>query len=330
MHDQRESDTSCPTRPLSQPLSTSWDLRGLFVITAGERVGRVIPFPPQGQCVALGRSSECSERFQSPSISRVHARAICLGDQYVISDAGSSNGTFVNDRRIDCPTALQGGDQIRLGGDVILRFSLVDEHEQECLLLAAENNERDRLTGLFGRAYLEHALDAEIHNARRTGAPLSLMMIDLDRFKPVNDSYGHLAGDAVLAGLGRVMLGIVRNTDILARHGGDEFALVAPKTTLQEAHALGERLRCEVGATSVLWQADSIRVTASVGVASLACCSVEADRLSLLFLADQRTYLAKRTRNAVVSRGGCMAVFMPSGDDDATLTISGQKAASPE
>jgi len=191
------------------------------------------------------------------------------------------------------------------------------------MVLAAEGNDLDRLTGVCGRTGLEHVLDAEVRKAKRKGTPLSVMMIDVDHFKLVNDSHGHLAGDEVLAGLAREMRGVVRGTDVLGRYGGDEFVLIAPGTALEDAHCLGERLRCAVGTASFCWRSTRLKVTISIGVASTACCRADADRLALLFLADQRTYLAKRTRNAVVSRGGAVAGFMPCRNDDATLARSG-------
>lgn len=210
----------------------------------------------------------------------------------MVADAGSTNGTFVNQRRITSTTALESGDLVRLGPDVSLRFSIVDVKEELALTLAAERNDRDPLTGVLGRTYLEHVMEAEIQWARSKGTPLSVMMIDVDHFKAVNDSHGHLAGDEVLAGLGRIMQAAIRNTDVIARYGGEE------------------------------WRSQVIRVTISVGVASLACFSSAADRLSLLLLADQRPYFAKRTRDSVVSGGGNPAVILLSRNDDATQAIS--------
>lgn len=148
-------------------------------------------------------------------------------------------------------------------------------------------------------------------------------MIDVDRFKSVNDTHGHLAGDEVLAGLAREMSCWVRSTDILARYGGEEFVVIAPGTDLADAHCAAERLRLGVAASTFVWRDQPLKVTVSIGVSSIACCSLEIDRLALLFLADQRTYLAKRTRNAVVSKGGTIALLMRTRDGDLTLVSSG-------
>lgn len=220
--------------------------------------------------------------------------------------------------------ALDNGDRLRLGPEVTMRFSIVDAEEQLGIVLKAEGNDRDPLTGIYGRSYLEERLDEELASARGKGSPLSVMMIDVDHLAGVNDSHGRLAGDEVLAGVARVLRASVRGTDVLARYGGGKFALIAPNTPLDDAHCLAERLRCAVGTSSLVWRSGVLRVTISIGVASLGCCVGEPDRLSLLFLAGQRAYLARRIRNTVVSRGGCATVLSPScNDDDATVARSG-------
>lgn len=315
---------SWPTQRAMPAAGVPVQRRGLLVVTAGELVGRVISFPSQPQMTTLGRAPECAVSFQSLSVSRVHARLARFGHEHFIADAGSTNGTFINGNRIHGGTPLQHGDQVRLGTDVTLRFALVDPDEETGLLLAGEASGRDPLTGAFTRAHLERALDVEIQRAIRKDLPLCGMMIDVDRFKVVNDTYGHLAGDEVLAGLGRVMRDCVRNTDVLARFGGEEFVVVAPDTPLEKAHSLAERIRRAVGDAHFVWGSRTVRVTISIGIASLACCGAEPDRLKLLWLADQRVYLAKRTRDAVMSSGGNPARFSPLRSRDATRPGSGR------
>jgi len=295
------------------------DARGLFVVTAGDRAGRVLPFVRQGLALAMGRSFECTARFDAQSISRVHARAVWIGDQYMIADAGSTNGTFINGHRITFTTALRSGDQVRLGPELTLRFGVLDPEEECALIQASEPDDRDPVTGVVGRCHLEHALDAGIRCAKRRGAPLSLMKMEIDQLDAINASQGPLVTDEIVAGVARTMRQRVRDGDILGSHEDGQFVLIAPATSLTDATCVAQQIRSDVEIATYRSRVQSFRVTVSIGVASLACCGVEVDRLSVLFLADQRVYLAKRKGNAVVSTGGCLAGSLRSCCDEMTL-----------
>jgi len=132
-----------------------------------------------------------------------------------------------------------------------------------------EKSQRDALTGAHNRGFFDDALKREFALATRHGWPLSIALIDIDRFKAVNDTYGHPAGDAVLGAVTRAILGQIRQGDVLARYGGDEFAVIFPSTSLESSLPLLERLKSSIAALS-LQQDDgqSITVTASIGVAT--------------------------------------------------------------
>lgn len=302
----RPSPATFITSPVIVRAPPSNNKRGVLIVTTGGQVGRVVPFG-RNECLTFGRSTDCRIQFNDSSVSRLHARAVSIGSEYMLADATSTNGTYVNNQRIAGAVSLKHGDQVRLGSNVCMRFSMVDAAEEQALLLASERNGRDPLTGLLNRSCLDDSLDFEITEARRKGLPLSVMMIDADRFKDINDAHGHLAGDEALTSLARIMRAAIRNQDTLVRYGGEEFVLVMRATPLEDAHAVAERIRSTVEATPVVWQSLRFQLTVSIGVASLACCGPDADRLSLLFLADQRSYVAKETRNAVVSEGGTLA-----------------------
>ncbi|MDD3765096.1 MAG: GGDEF domain-containing protein [Nevskiales bacterium] len=163
----------------------------------------------------------------------------------------------------------------------------------------------DPLTGLYNRRYLDRRLEEELSRARRYGAPLTVLMVDIDHFKRVNDEHGHPAGDLALSYLGKLLLQIVRQSDIAARYGGEEFMVIAPQTPMATAAVLAERIRQQVEShkliiTSQHGERSEIRLTVSIGVAgaSQATTTVE----ELVADADAALYQAKQSgRNRVVS-----------------------------
>lgn len=156
----------------------------------------------------------------------------------------------------------------------------------------------DALTGLFNRRYLNHRLQEEIARALRHGEPLACLFIDADHFKQINDSYGHAAGDRVLAKLAEFLRQQLRGSDTAARFGGEEFALILPQTDHASACQLAERIRSAVSARPVaLDNGDQIRVTVSIGVSSLPAAvpeGIEVAARQLLERADAAVYAAKR------------------------------------
>jgi diguanylate cyclase (GGDEF)-like protein len=161
----------------------------------------------------------------------------------------------------------------------------------------------DGLTGLFNHRTFQEGLRRDLHRAERTARPLSLLLLDVDHFKTFNDSYGHPAGDAVLRAIGKLLLASVRVGDVAARYGGEEFVLILPDTDAKGAELLAERLRANVAKMRVKIGEDSIRVTASFGVATASgrCRDVGGE---LVARADAALYEAKRAgRNCVRSSG---------------------------
>ena len=160
----------------------------------------------------------------------------------------------------------------------------------------------DALTGLNNRRWLDGRLDRIIDRHRRDGASLSIIMLDVDHFKRFNDDYGHLAGDEVLAAVGRTLLSSLRPTDLAVRYGGEEFLVILPGTDLEGADRAAQRLRAVVLSMKVVSSDGSPlpRVTVSLGVAALA----EQGALSLIKRADDALYRAKRAgRNRVELAG---------------------------
>jgi two-component system cell cycle response regulator len=224
-----------------------------------------------------------------------------LAGQFVFVDGKSTNGSFINGERVTAARQLADGDRITLGQTMVLKFSFLDEVEKLALVRVYEAAFRDALTGVFNRKYLEERLDSELAFANRHGTELSVIMMDLDHFKRVNDTHGHLAGDEVIKSSASLFVHSVRADDLVARYGGEEFLIIVRGVPVAGAAALAERARRAIAETVVPFAGIDLRVTVSSGVASLQCCGAKRDKAALLSLSDSRLYQAKQGgRNRVV------------------------------
>lgn len=155
---------------------------------------------------------------------------------------------------------------------------------------------KDPLTGLANRRHCDEMLNAELERAKRYEHPLSLLMIDLDKFKPINDQYGHNAGDAVLKAVANMLRESLRATDHIARVGGDEFEVILPETDAQKAEQLAEKIRTSILETEILFEGHSLSIGCSVGTSTY---DIDGDEPgSLRRCADERMYHDKKRRNA--------------------------------
>jgi diguanylate cyclase (GGDEF)-like protein len=169
-----------------------------------------------------------------------------------------------------------------------------------------ESSMRDGLTGCANRAYAMDRIASELARVQRTQQPVSLVMLDVDRFKSINDRYGHLCGDAVLARVGAVLRASLRSSDLKCRYGGEEFLILLPDTSLDGARHAAETLRGELRKIEVPWNGETVRVTGSFGAA---CARPdELDPAIVIAHADQALYRAKREGRDLV----CVAVDEPA------------------
>ncbi|WP_374603717.1 diguanylate cyclase [Arenimonas sp.] len=257
------------------------------VVIHGEGLGRRADL---GEApVVIGRSPESDLHIPHNSVSRWHCRIWRDGDTYYIADMGATNRTRVNDKAVT-QVELADGDHITLG-ECILKFishsSVEARYHQEVYQLAT----RDALTELYNRRHFVESVDREIARATRHGRPLVMCIIDVDLFKPVNDQYGHIAGDGVLRQLAGIVRGFVRGEDIAARIGGEEFAVMLPETDIESARSFAERLREAVAETPFVLGGQPQRLTISIGIASLA--PGRDERSPLMQAADAALYRAK-------------------------------------
>jgi two-component system, cell cycle response regulator len=277
--------------PIVPPLATR--SRGILTVIGGADGGRVLSLPP-GEIATLGRGEACTHRFDDASVSGQHARIMVIDGSFVFQDDGSTNGSYVNDALSRQAVALRDGDRLRLGTSTLVRFSLVDEQEEKALKQVYEAALLDALTGALNRRALEERIEADLAAANKHGLELSLLMFDIDHFKKVNDTFGHLAGDAVIRAIADLARRSVRAGDTLGRYGGEEFVVILRGIGLSGGVEIAERLRAAVAQHPVAFEGRQIPVTASGGVASLACCGAARNRTQLLSVADARLYKAKQ------------------------------------
>jgi len=172
------------------------------------------------------------------------------------------------------------------------------------LKIVLRENVTDSLTSIYNRRYLEQRLSEEVDRAARYQAPLSVMMLDIDHFKSINDTWGHQAGDKILSEFRELIKSSVRVSDIVARYGGEEFLILAPSTDAEAAYNLAERIRentekhnFEINGSDL--EKRSVSVTVSAGVAQLAAHGITGDQL--VKFADEALYRAKHSgRNCVM------------------------------
>jgi diguanylate cyclase (GGDEF)-like protein len=247
--------------------------------------------------LVIGRGSDCDIRINDHSVSRRHARLQPGADGFYAVDLQSTNGTFVNDMPASM-YKLRDGDYLRVG-NCIYRFlvggNVEAEYHEEIYRLTII----DALTDIHNKRYFLEFLDRELARSGRYSRPLTLLMIDIDRFKSINEDLGHLGGDFTLREIAARIKGNIRKEELFARYGGEEFAVVLPETGREGALVLGERLRRVIEALPFRYEDKSYHVTISIGVASTHGDSALTPS-ALIRLADEHLFQAKHEgRNRV-------------------------------
>ncbi len=289
-----------------EPLAPAASRPMYLIVVSGGSPGALHEIKATG--TRVGRSQDNGIRFADLGVSRRHATIVsdASGEAWV-TDLGSSNGTFLNGDRLPAhtPHQLRDGDRLRIGTAVVVKFVRLDSTDERFQRELFERAVRDTLTGLYNRAFFLEQLNplAELSGARGLG--LGVLMLDVDHFKKVNDSYGHDAGDAVLKEVATVLRESTRGEDLVARYGGEEFVVALTVATPDQASERAERIRDHLASRRVLGPgipSSGVHVTASLGLAfarpgRLRCPS------GLLTAADHCLYQAKDAgRNRVVLR----------------------------
>ncbi len=265
--------------------------RAVLFVLRGPQHGAV--FRLYRQSTLVGRGEGADVRLSDDGVSREHARLTLDEDGVYIEDLRSRNGTTIGERLLAARERLADGDHIWFGSNTIARFSMMSELEEEALRTLQELSLRDSLTRAYNRRYLDDRLQSELSYARRHGTDLSLLLLDIDHFKLVNDRFGHAAGDAVLKLVAASIQRMLRPEDTLARYGGEEFVVIARGTSLRNAQILGERIRKQIREIELEAGPGLIKVTTSVGVSSATPRAVYDSAAEMLAAADEALYEAK-------------------------------------
>jgi two-component system cell cycle response regulator len=285
---EKATDTwvTAPERPVS---SIRRDACVVHIYPTGPGMGT--RYPLNDVPVVLGRGNDCDIRINDHSVSRRHARIQPAADGYFAVDLQSTNGTFVN----DVPASmckLQDGDYLRVG-NCIYRYlaggNVEAEYHEEIYRLTII----DALTDIHNKRYLLEFLERELSRSARYHRPLALMMLDLDKFKVLNDELGHLGGDFTLRELAAVVRAGIRKEELFARYGGEEFAVILPETTRDNALIVAERVRGMVQDHTFRYEGKDYKVTVSVGVTGTTGEDKALTSHELIRLADEKLYQAK-------------------------------------
>ncbi|MBM4378444.1 MAG: GGDEF domain-containing protein [Deltaproteobacteria bacterium] len=248
----------------------------------------------------VGRDPECDIVVDLDNVSRRHARFTLRNNRVYVEDLGSTNGTFVEPKpgEIKEETELRPGDFVKVGGGL---FKFLSGNDLESLYF--EEIYRltilDGLTQVSNKRYLMEFLEREMGRCHRYGRALSLLMFDIDHFKQINDTQGHLAGDQVLRDLAQTVRARIRKEECFARYGGEEFCVVLPESGPDKARTFAEKIRKMVEDHPFAFEGKPIPVTVSMGVADLT--SDMTEPLQFVKVADANLYKAKKGgRNRVV------------------------------
>ncbi|MBN2345138.1 MAG: diguanylate cyclase [Candidatus Aminicenantes bacterium] len=297
-------ETICDRRP-GWPANGAAKSEQAIVLTviAGSETDFGKHFVLERKRTAIGREKANDIALGDGKISKAHCQVSVIRsprgiEQISILDLDSTNGTYVNGEPVVQAT-LKAGDKIQ-AGETILQLSYSDEIEREYHAKLFDFAARDALTGLYNKRFIINELENYCRIARRSGRAFSIILVDIDDFKQVNDRFGHLCGDAFLKRLAELISRSLREQDIAGRFGGEEFLVILPETSVDGAFQLAVRIRKNVEDLTFPYQGHAVRTTVSAGV-----CQYEKalkDIKEFLDLADQAMYEAKKAEKNKVMR----------------------------
>lgn len=294
-----EESTRVTDGPDEELMGALKDQQSYLVVIAGTNVGEM--YRIEG-VVDIGRDKQAGIRIVDEGISRRHCqvRQLPMG-KLLVEDLGSTNGTFANGERIT-KEALADGGKIQIGSSTILKFAFTDVLDEDFQRQMYESALTDGLTKVYNKRFYSERIEVEFSSAHRTHAHLALIMMDIDHFKKLNDTYGHPAGDYALQTLAQAIKPLLSEDDIFCRYGGEEFVVVT-HADLADAAILAETIRQTIEAHDFSWNGSRLKVTLSLGVAGMPDAEFS-NHAELLNAADGALYRAKNGgRNRVKVHG---------------------------
>jgi diguanylate cyclase (GGDEF)-like protein len=275
--------------------------RPYLIGIAGEHAGRLLPLEGLTELI-FGRSPDCEIAISlDDDVSRRHARlSIDEAGRAWLSDLGSKNGTLVNGREVSRPTLLRRGDRLFLGDATIFKLDWLSDEE----MARWQSASVDALTECYNRAFLDAQIEELFSLAKSRDRPLSVIMLDVDHFKAINDKHLHQGGDFALKRVAAAIGAELEKAgaDPLAfRYGGEEFCVLLPGFDTAAGRVVAEGIRAAIEAMHLEFKGATLRITISGGVATLGPTDYDGPA-SLLEAADARLYRAKAEgRNRIVS-----------------------------
>lgn len=261
--------------------------RPALIVMSGQRVGERSSVLGN---VFIGRDPTAQLVLPDQGVSFRHACLEDRGDAWVLVDLASTNGTQVNGERIE-ESELKHGDRLRFGSTMV-RFELQDETDQAFTEAVAQLLHNDDLTGLLLRRRFDAELSVLITQAAGAGEPLSLLAMDLDGIKAINDQHGHLFGAYTIAETGKLIGRMLPESGIACRFGGDEFIVALARHDLDQARKVAEDIRAAVSVHPYAFESIALRPSLSIGVAQYPKHAADAE--ALFRAADAALYAAKR------------------------------------
>jgi len=270
-----------------------------LIIIDGDNVGKI--YPLDKKTITIGRSDEFDIQLADSSCSREQA-IIEFDDNNkpVLKDLDSTNGTFVNGAKIS-ERNIEDGDKILLGFSSVFMFAIQDSLEAKFQMNLYESSINDNLTGAFNQKYFLDTLSREFSYSLRHQSSLGLLMLDIDFFKKINDTYGHIVGDIVLKEVVNKIETNLRNEDILCRYGGDEFAIIVRHFKYGFVKTTAERIRLFFDGRSIICKDHKINISVSIGAATIDNENIATPE-NMMELADANLYKAKQ------SGGNCIVI----------------------
>lgn len=270
-----------------------------LIIVDGDNVGKI--YPLDKKTITIGRSDEFDIQLADSSCSREQA-IIEFNDNNkpVLKDLDSTNGTFVNGAKIT-EINIEDGDKILLGFSSVFMFAIQDSLESKFQMNLYEFSITDHLTGAFNQKYFLDTLSKAFSYSLRHQSSLGLLMLDIDFFKKINDTYGHIVGDIVLKEFVKRIENNLRNEDILCRYGGDEFAVIVRDFKYGFVKIAAERIRLFFDGRSINCKDHKINISVSIGAATIDNENIATPE-DMIELADANLYKAKQ------SGGNCIVI----------------------
>src|SRR5512137_608082 len=246
------------------PARSPAERRPYLLMVSGPQLGEIFALEA-GREIVLGRDAACDIRLQDTGVSRRHASVLGGPKGARLRDLGSTNGIFVEGLKVaDC--TLEDGQRIQMGMHSALKYCLCDDLEIAYQRRMAESALLDPETGLFNRRHFDDRLGAELDTSQRYARPMSLLVLEVDGFRRLTETFGRATGDQALELVARLVKPAMRREDVLARLSAETFGVVSRETPLSAGRALGERIRKSADQGKLSVRGGDLAVSVSVGV----------------------------------------------------------------